>query len=257
MTRTDPTRRRTLATAAAVTAAGLVPAGLSATPAAAAPQATPEPPKPLENDELKQALRRLEARRRRILTGRPSANGWEMEKETDTDGSIRTAEVMGTRGPLTVAVRAGDPETVLIHVVRRFHYEVDTLGRPGEPRPIEGWIAPSKVRDSRLPESDRASGTAVVIRPGSYPPGARGGFTAAQELAIRDILADTEGVVRWGGDDRRPYEGLFRLAVGPDDPRLASVAARIRAWNETPGQGSGVLVDTAQPSRRRRAVRGR
>ncbi|MCD7445279.1 hypothetical protein K4B79_44755 [Streptomyces lincolnensis] len=256
MIRTDLTRRRTLATAAGVTAAGLVPAGLLATPAAAAPQA-PAHPEPLRNDELKEALRRMEARRRRVLTGRPSANGWEMEKEIDGDGSIRTTEIMGTRGPLTVAVRAGDPETVLIHVIRRFHYEVDTLGLPGEPQPVEGWTAPSKVRDSRLPESGRASGTAVVIRPGSYPPGARGNFTAGQVLVIRDILADTEGVVRWGGDDRRPYEGLFHLAVGPDDPRLVSVAARIRAWNETPGRGSGVLVDMAQPSRRRRAVRGR
>ncbi|MFG3018502.1 hypothetical protein ACGFZQ_08095 [Streptomyces sp. NPDC048254] len=95
----------------------------------------------------------------------------------------------------------------------------------------------------------------MAIRPGSYPPGARGGFTAGRQLIIRDIIADTEGVVRWGGDDRRPSEGLFYVAVRPGDPRLARVAAKIRSWEETPGRGAGVLVDMTQPSRKRRAAR--
>ncbi|MFJ4782813.1 hypothetical protein [Streptomyces sp. NPDC088794] len=250
---TAPTRRHALTAVAGVTAAAsLGSTGFLATPAAAAPSIQSQP---LKDDGLKAALRRLEARRRRILTGRPSANGWEMEKEIDTGGSIWTCEIEGTRGPLTVAVRAGDVETILIHVIRRFHYEIDSLGAQGEPKPVEGWVPPSDVRDSRLPESSQASGTVVVIRPDSYPPGARGAFTAAQQLIIRDILADTEGLVRWGGDDRRPYEGLFYLAVRPGDPRLVSVAAKIRSWDETPGRGAGVLVDMTQPSRRRRATR--
>lgn len=68
-------------------------------------------------------------------------------------------------------------------------------------------------------------------------------------------MADTGGVVRWGGDDRRPYEGLFYLTVRPGDPRLTQVATKIRTWDETPGLGAGVLVDLTQPSRRRRAAR--
>ncbi|MGW0617575.1 hypothetical protein ACWD3P_08700 [Streptomyces sp. NPDC002765] len=251
----DLTRRRALSTTVGITIAASAGAGpLLASPAAAASQATPEP---LRDDELKEALRRLKARRRRIFTGRPSANGWEMEREADVGGSIRTCEIQGTPGPLTFAIRAGDVETVLVHVIRRFHYEIDSLGASDEPRPVEGWTAPSGVRDSRLPQSNQASGTAVVIRPGSYPPGGRGAFTAAQELVVRDILADAEGLVRWGGDDRLPYEGLFYLAVRPLDPRLAQVAAKIRSWDETPGAGAGVLVDAAQPSRRRRAARFR
>jgi hypothetical protein len=243
------TRRHALTAAAGVTAAtSLASTSFLATPAAAAPQ-------PLRNDELKKALRRVEARRRRLLTGRPSANRWEMQKAADDGGDIVTRHVAGTG--LNVSVRMGDTETVLVHVIRRFHYEVDALGLHGEPNPVEGWVTPSAVRDSRLPESNQASGTAVVIRPDFYPPGVRGGFTTGQQLIIRDIIADTEGVARWGGDDRRPYEGLFYLTVRPSDARLERVAAKIRAWDETPGSGAGVVPDVMEPSRRRRAARYR
>ncbi|MDO0935184.1 hypothetical protein QQY66_27240 [Streptomyces sp. DG2A-72] len=238
------TRRVTLIAAGVTATASLATTGLLSTPAVAAPQ-------PLRNDELKEALRRAEARRRRLLTGRPSANAWEMQKAVDADGDIVTCAVVGTG--LAVAMRMGDAAAVLIHVVRRFHYEVDRLGAHGEPTPLEGWVAPSAVRDTRLPESALASGTALVIRPGSYPPGVRDGFTAGQQLIIRDIIADTEGVVRWGGDDRRPYEGLFYLDVPPGDERLTRVAAKIRDWAGTPGAGAGVVPDVTEPSRRQAA----
>lgn len=74
---TGITRRHTLTAAVGVTTAtSLASTGLLAAPAIAAPQ-------PLKNDELKEALRRVEARRRRLLTDRPSANQWEMEKVAD------------------------------------------------------------------------------------------------------------------------------------------------------------------------------
>ncbi|MEU5439002.1 hypothetical protein AB0G73_37515 [Streptomyces sp. NPDC020719] len=249
MSPTGITRRNALTAAAGITAAtSLLSAGLLATPAVAAPQ-------PLKNDALKEALRRAEARRRRLLTGRPSANGWEMQKATDGGGDIVTRHVAGTS--LKISVRMGATEAVLLHVIRRFHYEVDALGLYGEPKPVEGWVAPSAVRNSRLPESNQASGTAIVIRPGSYPPGARGGFTALQQQSIHDIIADTEGTVRWGGDDRRPYEGLFYLTTRPGDAHLERVSTKIRAWDETPGAGAGAVPDVTALSRRRQATRYR
>ncbi|CAM5427505.1 hypothetical protein AB0H45_15185 [Streptomyces atroolivaceus] len=242
-------RRHVLTTAVGVTTAvSLTSTGLLATPAAAAPR-----PQPLRNDELKAALRRVEARRRRLLTDRPSAGGWEMQKAVDDGGDIVTRDIAGTG--LKISVRMGDVQTVLLHVVRRFHYEVDALGLQGEPDPVQGWVPPSAVRDSSLPESNQASGTAVVIRPGSYPPGARGGFDSWQRVTIRDIVADTEGVVRWGGEDHRPYEGLFYLTVKPDDARLRRVSTKIRTWGETPGAGAGAVPDVTDSSRRRRAAR--
>ncbi|MYS38768.1 hypothetical protein K388_01205 [Streptomyces sp. KhCrAH-43] len=246
MIHTEMTRRRALTVAAGVTGAvSLASTGLLATPAAAAPQ-------PLRDDKLKAAIQRAQARSRRLLTGRHSANRWEMQTAADDGGDIVTRRVPGTG--LDVALHLGDTETVLVHVIRRFHYEVDQLGLHGEPDALAGWVPPSDVRDSGLPESNRASGTAIVIRPGSYPPGAHGAFTAAQQVTLADIVADTEGVVRWGGDDKRPYEGLFYVAVRPGDARLARVAAKIRAWNGTPGSGAGAVPDVTSRDRRRKAA---
>ncbi|WP_329041424.1 hypothetical protein OHT61_25525 [Streptomyces sp. NBC_00178] len=253
MIRTEMSRRHALTVAAGVTAASLASGGVLAAPAAAAPAVTGAPPH--RNDRLKKALSDLADRRRRLLTGRPSGNGWEMQKAVDAEGEIVTHSVAGTG--LRVSLREGDAATLLLHVVRRFHYEIDALGLPGEPTPIQGWVAPGKVRDTARPRSNQASGTAVVIRPGTYPPGVRGGLTAAQQLVLRDVIADTEGLVRWGGDDRPADEGLFYLAVGPDDTNLPGVAAKLRAWRETPGRGAGVIVDVAEPTRRRRAERFR
>ncbi|MEV5877546.1 hypothetical protein AB0L75_25655 [Streptomyces sp. NPDC052101] len=243
-------RRTALRRAGFITAGTVLGSQLLTTPGHAA-SGRPDP------HQLREAVRRAQERARQRRdhagTGTPSQNGWELEKVADDRGNVYTRPVPGT--PLRVQVRMGDAETVLVHVIRRFHYDIDPLGVRGEPRAVEGWVPASEVRDRHLPESNRASGTAIVIRPGSYPPGLRGSFTPAQELLIRDILADTEGVVRWGGDDMRPYEGLFYVAVRPGDPRLAQVAAKLRSWDAAPGQGAGVLADMAQPARRRRAAR--
>ncbi|MFJ4907613.1 hypothetical protein ACIQCR_04680 [Streptomyces sp. NPDC093249] len=200
-------------------------------------------------DKIREKLRKAQERNKRVLTGVPSKNGWEMEKTADDRGHIYTRPVPGT--PLDgVQMRMVEVETVLVHVVTRFHYEIDAL-RAGE---VVGWREPGSVRKS-LAESNLASGTAVQIRPGSYPSGTRGGFFPLEELVIRDILADCDGVVRWGGDDATPDESLFSIDVPPGDNRLVKVAAKIRGWNHTPGKGSGVLVDPQQPHRRASAKR--
>lgn len=185
--------------------------------------------------------------RNRVLTGRASANGWEMEKVVDDGGSVWHRPVPGTG--MTTAVRIGDVETALVHVIRRFQYEIDPL-RTGD---VIGWRSPGKVRKG-LAESNQASGTAVQIRPGHYPPGVKGGFFTNQELVIRDILTDLDGTVRWGGDDAEPDESLFYIDVSPGDRRLARVAGKVRSWNPAPGEGAGVIVDPSLPSRRRKAA---
>ncbi|MGC9540906.1 hypothetical protein [Streptomyces sp. UG1] len=182
-----------------------------------------------------------------VTTGRPSLNGWEMENSADDGGEVWTRPVLGT--PLDgVQIRMGDVETVLVHVVQRFHYEVDQLRR-GD---VESWRSPSKVRKG-LAESNLASGTAVQIRPGFYPSGQHGGFFPNQLVIVRDILADCEGVVRWGGDDKKPDEALFYIDVPPGDERLVRVANKIRRWVATPGEGAGAAVDPFQRKRRQAA----
>ncbi|MEU4771149.1 hypothetical protein [Micromonospora sp. NPDC023644] len=172
-----------------------------------------------------------------------STNGWTIQANADRDSQVWTRSVAGTG--LSVAVWIGDVELILLHVVRRFHYEIDQIQRAD----LVGWCEIGKLRKG-LPESNLASGTAVRIRPGAR---ARGGFFPLQELALRDVLADCEGVVRWGGDDREVDESLFYIAVGPHDKRVPALADKLRGWAATPGEGAGVGVDFLSPSRRGRA----
>ncbi|MEU0403247.1 hypothetical protein ABZ318_24050 [Streptomyces sp. NPDC006197] len=162
-----------------------------------------------------------------------SANGWTIQTNVDRDSQVWTRSVSGTG--LTVPVWIGDVETVLLHVVRRFHYEVEEL-HAGD---LVGWRPAEEVR-RRHPESNLASGTAVRIRPGTGA--TKGSLFPLQIDTVRAVLADCAGVVRWGGDDKPVDESLFYIAVGPLDTRLADLAARIREWNATPGQGAGVTA---------------
>ncbi|WP_086563197.1 twin-arginine translocation signal domain-containing protein [Streptomyces africanus] len=239
---TDLSRRSALRRAAFIAAGAALGSSLLSSPAHAAAKG-PDP------DKVREAVRKAQERNKRVLTGVPSTNGWEMERTADDRGHIYTRPVPGT--PVEgVQVRMGDVETVLVHVIRRFHYEIDELRR-GD---LTGWRHPSKVRKG-LAESNQASGTAVQIRPGSYPSGIRGGFFPQQEAVIRDILAECDGVVRWGGDDKRPDEALFYIDAAPGDSRLAQTAEKIRHWDWTPGAGAGSGADPLQPSRKRAAER--
>ncbi|MFD4525169.1 twin-arginine translocation signal domain-containing protein [Streptomyces sp. NPDC058470] len=235
--------RRTALRRVAFVAAGVAIGSQVLSSPAHAAEKGPDP------DKLREQIRKAQERNKRVLSGISSKNGWEMEKVVDKHGHIYTRPVPGT--PLVgIQVRMAEVETVLVHVVSRFHYEIDTL-REGD---VVGWRTPGSVRKG-LAESNLASGTAVRIRPGSYPSGVRGGFYPMEELVIRDVLAECEGVVRWGGDDSTSDESLFYIDVPPGDERLAEVARKIRGWAFTPGRGSGVLVDTLQPQRREAAKR--
>jgi hypothetical protein len=131
---------------------------------------------------------------------------------------LLTVPVQGT--DLTVALRPGPVATILVHVVRRFHYEIESL-RAGD------LVA------------DR-SGTAVHIRPGAYPAGVSGGFLPHQMVVIRDLVASADGLVRWGGDLGVPVEGRFEIAARVSDPRLAALAERLV-------RGPGPGADMAMP----------
>ncbi|WP_326698139.1 hypothetical protein OG909_12790 [Streptomyces sp. NBC_01754] len=231
---------RTSALAGAAALAAIPGSALLATPAYADSSYSKTP----TGEEITKAYRRFQRNKAQVRTDKSSTNGWEMEKTADGGGSIASRPVPGT--PLAgVGVRTGDVETVLIHVVRRFHYEISELRR-GD---VIGWRSPGTVRKG-LPEGNQASGTAVQIRPGFYPSGTKGGFFAQELVVLRDILAELDGVVRWGGDDRHADEALFYIDVEPGASQLTEVAQRIRAWNHTPGRGAGAPVDVQATGRR-------
>ncbi|MEV5983920.1 hypothetical protein AB0L85_02760 [Streptomyces sp. NPDC052051] len=236
----DPSRRTILRRLTFVAASAVVGSQVLSLPAHAAG-------KDINRNDLREEIRRAQERNKRVQSGVPSNNGWEMEKVADDHGSIYSRPVPGVLLD-GVQMRMGEIETILVYVISRFHYEIDPL-RKGD---VVGWREPGSVRKG-LAESNLASGTAVRIRPGSYPFGARGGFYPMEALVVRDILAECEGVVRWGGDDRKPDESLFYIDVPPGDERLIRTAQKIRAWNYKPGKGSGVLLDPLQPQRRKAA----
>src|SRR3712207_5226726 len=58
-----------------------------------------------------------------------SDNGWDVENGVDAGGQVWQREVQGTG--LRVPLRIGLAQVVLHHVIRRYHYNVETL-RPGD-----------------------------------------------------------------------------------------------------------------------------
>lgn len=166
-----------------------------------------------------------------------SANGWPV---------VPAAEMSKIEGSgLTIAVLSGEVAMVLSYCARRFYYEIDDTLRQGE---ITGHTANRTVATPY--ESNYLSGTAIAIRPAWYPTGAGDGFFDHDLIVIRDILADCEGVVRWGGDLRPIKESHFQIDVPPGDPRLRKVAAKIDEWNLTPGAGAGSGIDPFTRERR-------
>lgn len=218
MASAHPPRRRVLRTGLALTATAGLAALAVPSPASASPSGAASTPAAAGG-----------------ASARPtSANGWPLEAKADAPGVIWTRQVPGS--PVSVALRIGEVTSVLVHVIRRYHYEVDTLA-DGEVvgfRPAGGTL--------KGHATNHASGTAVAIRPGWYPDGVKGGLFPHQLATVRDILEECEGVVAWGGDFRRPNESHFQIDVPPSDARLKRLADRIRGWEDVPGQGAGTLA---------------
>lgn len=189
---------------------------------------------------------------RRFLAAEPrlSENGWAMEDTPDESGGVWSRTVPGTTAQL--ALRIGDAEMILLHVLRRFHYEIQPL-LAGD---VVGHVRP-QARFVSLFESNHASGTAVDIKPLHYPIGVRGGFFPHEILVLRDILAECDGTIRWGGDlrGRSVHEAHFQIDVAPDSEHLVDTAARIRGWRELPQLGAGTFVDATNTDRREAARR--
>jgi hypothetical protein len=168
-----------------------------------------------------------------------SANGWPVLD------SFEAVTVEGSG--VTVPLAGGVATTILTHLARRYHYEIDTL-RDGE---LHGGTTDRSVQVAE--QSNYLSGTALGIRPGSYPVGQRGNLFPNELAVIEDMLAECEGVVRWGGDLPVPMEGHFQIDLPPTDARVRRLAERfgyIDTLNSAQGAGA---VDAFNPARRARA----
>jgi len=166
-------------------------------------------------------------------TASRSQNRWPVIDRASA-GAFRVEGSDATATLLTSAGEPSDAAATLLHVARRFHYDVAPLA-DGD---VHGYHTDRAIAAGF--ESNRLSGTAIALRPQAYPVGSAGNLFPYEVAAVRRILADCEGVVSWHGDDPvRPAEGCFSIGVPPGDARLARVAAKIRGWQATPGMGAG------------------
>ncbi len=134
---------------------------------------------------------------------------------------------------ITGKVRAGDVATIFDYLGQRFNAEVEPIVKAHS----WGW----NYRDIRgaTALSNHASGTAVDYNAPAHPLGETGTFSSARRGAIRRILSDLGGVVRWGGDySGRKDEMHFEIVGSP--PAVAAVAARIRAGQLVSNQINGI-----------------
>ncbi|GAA3007606.1 hypothetical protein [Streptomyces fulvorobeus] len=175
----------------------------------------------------------------RTWTGSRSANGWEILAEAASygiEGSGRSVRLAG-----------GDAATILLHVARRFHYEIDELRADD----VRGHRTSRKVRESY--ESNHLSGTAIEIRRPVYPLGSKGNFYEQELVVIRDILVELDGAVAWGGDFATPKESHFEIALKPGHPKIKGVARKIEGWNAGTGREGAGSVDAFAPDRREKS----
>jgi hypothetical protein len=171
-----------------------------------------------------------------VMLPRPAFAAEKTARQVARRGVPVTVEGTG----ISVRLPVGAAASVLVYVARRFHYEIDTL-RAGD-----------LVADPLV--------AAIDIRPEFYPVGVTGGFLPYQLIVIRDILAQCDGLVRWGGDGQPAREGRFELAVPVDDPKLEALAKRLGLRSERPGAGmakpfTAARMKKAETLRRRMAKR--
>ncbi|MFI9760771.1 hypothetical protein ACIHFB_22810 [Streptomyces sp. NPDC051963] len=180
-------------------------------------------------------------------SGDVSANGWRI-----APASVTVHHVEGSAASL--GLRRGDAGAVLLHVARRWHYEIAPLDT-GEGGGVTGHLTRRTVGADF--ESNHLSGTAVALHPTAYPLKGSEGLWPHQEAIVRDILADCEGTVVWGGDLTPVKVSHFHIAARPGDSTLARVAARLDTGRPTASrtQTAGTVADPAAPSRRAKARR--
>lgn len=142
-----------------------------------------------------------------------SQNGWPVNPP-------RTSRpVPGTDVRITVA--DGPVGDALIELAARFHRRVEPIstGRGV----LDDWgYADRNVRGGTS-VSNHASGTAIDLNATRHPLGSVNTFTPEQRAALRALLKEFGGLIRWGGDYAgRKDEMHFEI---DDDTTYAEVAA--------------------------------
>lgn len=140
---------------------------------------------------------------------------WSQNGLTANDLSlIRNVIIPGT--DVRVAVRKGPVGDLLLYAAARWHREVEPLRAPDGVLDCWGYAA-RNVRGS-TDISNHASGSALDLRARAHPLGTdpAANFTPEQISAIRKIVADCHGCLRWGGDYFGRKDGMHVEAQGTE-----------------------------------------
>lgn len=153
-------------------------------------------------------------------------NGWTASPGLDTRPLIVAGE------SFSPGVRDDDDvHTLLSYVAEQMHERVERIYAPGWHQ-ADDWgfsYRPNKNDPTRL--SRHSGGIAIDYNATRHPNGVptTRTFTAAQIREIHTILAETEHVIRWGGDYTGTPDAMhFEIDTPPGSPLLAEVADRIR-----------------------------
>lgn len=161
-----------------------------------------------------------------------SANGW-----TANDRSvISTRTVRGTA--VRMAVRTGPAGDLLLEVAALFDLMVQDLDQPL----ADDWgYAERPIRGTTDVISNHASGTAIDLNAPKHPLGRRDTFSRGQENAIRVILRELDGTVRWGGDYQNRADEMH-FEINASAAKVKQVADRLRgAAARKPALGTYVV----------------
>lgn len=130
---------------------------------------------------------------------------------------------------ITGQVLAGDVYVVFDYLCHRFNEEVERINKAWS------WgYSYRKVTGSSKSLSNHASGTAIDLNAPMHPYGKSNTFSAKQVTAIRQIVSDLGGTVRWGGDYKGTKDDMH-FEINSGSSKVKAIAAKIRA-TEMPGQ---------------------
>lgn len=156
-----------------------------------------------------------------------SQNGW------PASPTLRT-RVLKVAGISLRIVDDDDVASVFGYVAAQFNARVESL--PG--KVADDWgFAYRANRNNPNSLSNHSSGTAIDLNATQHPNSVATArtFTAAEIAEVRKIVAECDGVVRWGGDYHGTPDAMhFEINVPPGSPKLAALAERLRGDRAEP-----------------------
>ena len=142
-----------------------------------------------------------------------SQNGWTAFTSGTDPNLVAIPEVAGR-------VRSGDVALIFMHFISRFHAEVEAVSEAAG-QPQDDWGFAARPIRGGVATSNHASGTAIDLNATKHPLGKVNTFTASQRAALRRLLNDFGGVIRWGGDySGRKDEMHFEINVPEGSPSV-------------------------------------